>query len=116
LVCPASHPDGRLQVKPDHLLVPLPGALPDRTLERGEPSVEVVAYSQVLTVLRDALAPVSQQFLYGDIPTLHVCVLVLSYAASILHAIHAALSLFTSLAQLPFDRLSKPSERTGRPP
>ncbi len=28
--------DGRLQVKPHHLLVPLPGALPDRAFDRIE--------------------------------------------------------------------------------
>src|SRR5918997_6757931 len=120
----------RLEVESHHLLVPLPGALPDGTLECPKPPVEVVAHGQVLAVVSDALVPVRQQFtqlgpyfclrLAGDIPALSVSILVLAYAAPLLPPIDAALSLVPPfLGHLSSDRLSnrlsKPSKRTGGP-
>ena len=52
---------GRLQVHPDHLLVPLPGAFPDRALDRIEPPIEIAADGEVLRIVGYPGVPVGQQ-------------------------------------------------------
>ena len=52
---------GRLQVTPDHLLMALPGAIPDRALDRIEPPVEIASQREVLAVASDTLVPVGQK-------------------------------------------------------
>src|SRR5918998_445833 len=98
---PASY--HRLEVEPYHLFVPPPRAIPDRTLERSKPPVEVVAHGQVLAVARDARVPVGQQLaklgpyfrfrLAGYVPAFPVGVLVLAHAASVFPPVDAALPL-----------------------
>src|SRR5918997_5323092 len=100
----------RLEVEPHHLFVSPPRTIPEGTLECAKPPVEVVANGQVLAVVRDALVPVGQQLaqlgpylrlrLAGNVPALPVGVFVLSYAASVLPPVDAALPVISSLGHL----------------